>query len=280
MKIRFKKFLTVLPILSMASTHAYAQARYDNHEMHDEFALNFSVYQEINHQTKIRIDSDRGLGTLIDLEDRLNVDDETGSVFRLDGYYRFNQAHRIDFAWYNVDRAGQAELVSDEIVIRDRSFQVGSRLTSETEAEIFKIGYAWSFINVEPYEFYVGVGLNVHDNSFDFESERTLGEDSEVSRSSAEGSAPLPTFSLGARVNLTGKLLAKWRYEVFAIEAGDYGGRFQESALSLEHNTWEHVGFGFGLTTFTQFMKAEDTDYTGEVDSNYLGYQLYLKTYF
>lgn len=258
-----------------------AQARYDDHEVNDRFSLNLSSYAQFDHETKIRLDSNIGIGTVIDLEDRLNVEDETGTVFQLDGHYRFNRAHRIDWTWYRADREGAAQLFDTEVRIGDRTFQLGSVISSESEFELFKLGYTWSFINVEPYEFYLGVGLNVHKNRLNFTNRlSSSGQGIQLVEYEAEGTAPLPTFSFGMRYNLTDKWVAKWNYEVFAIEAGDYGGRFQESTLSIEHNTWDHAGFGFGVTNFSKSIEAEDDRYLGEFDSSYLGLQLYLKTYF
>lgn len=280
MKIRFEKSLVLLSILSGAYTNAHGQARYDDHELDDRFSLNLSAYQQTSHQTKIRLDSESGIGTVIDLEDRLNVDEDTGTVFRIDGHYRFNDAHRIDFAWYSAEREGEARFLQEDIRIGDQTFMLGSEVSSETEFELFKLGYVWSFINVEPYEFYVGAGINVHKNTLSFVSRRTVGDEVEVRQKEADGSAPLPTLSFGLRYNLTQRWIARWEYEVFAVELGDYGGRFQESALSIEHNTWDHVGFGLGLINFTNSAEAEDDNYVGEFESSYLGYQFYLKTYF
>lgn len=267
--------------ISAMPAGAFAQARYDDHEMNDRFLLNFSGYQQIDYQTKIRLDSSNlGVGTVLDLEDGLNVDERSGTAFRLDGHYRFNRAHRIDFAWYRTDREGFARLFDEPIQIGDRIFQIDSSISSESESEILKIGYAWSFINVEPYEFYLGVGLNVQKNRLSFTGQLPSGEGVEIAEYEAEGTAPLPTLSFGFRYNLTDKWIARWNYEVFGVQVGDYGGRFQESTLSIEHNTWDHVGFGFGVTNFSKAIDAEDDKYTGEFDSSYLGLQLYLKTYF
>jgi hypothetical protein len=278
MNVRFK--CSLLSILSAAYTHAHAQSRYDDHELNDRFRLDLSAYEQTSHDTKIRIDSDVGIGTVLDLEDRLNVDDNTGTVLRLDGHYRFNRAHRLDFAWYHADRKGDSDIFDQEVRIGDKTFGVGSRITSETDFELFKLGYQWSFINVAPYEFYVGAGINVHRNDFKFVSQSVVGSETQVKEQEAKGSAPLPTVSFGMRYNLTQRFVLNWDYEAFAIKLGGYGGRFQESALSIEHNTWDHLGFGFGIINFNNSATADDGRFVGEFDSSYLGYKFYLKTYY
>lgn len=268
-------------LLSTVSADVMAQARYDDHDIDDRWSLNLGGYDELNHKTIVRLDSKtRVLGTVLDMEDRLNLEEDTGTVSRLDGYYRISRAHRIAWSWYRVDRLGVSPLIDSQIQVGDRIFQVGSIVSSESESEVFKLGYAWSFINVEPYEFYLGVGLNVHKSRLHFTNRLSAGQGAQLVEYEAEGTAPLPTLSFGMRYNLTDKWIANWKYEVFAINTGNYGGRFQESTLGIEHNTWNNVGLGFSVTNFSKSIDAEDGRYRGEFDSSYLGLQLYLKTYF
>ncbi|MCZ6746422.1 MAG: hypothetical protein O7C74_04325, partial [Acidobacteria bacterium] len=80
--------------------------------------------------------------------------------------------------------------------------------------------------------------------------------------------------------NITEKTQLNVRWEIFDIEIGDYKGRFQEASFLVEHNTFNHIGFGGGLTSFVIQMEIEDDDWRGEFQTSYNGALLYLKFYF
>ena len=252
-----------------------AQERYDGTEPREKFQIRVGGFRQDNIDTTLRIDNkDLNLGTIIELEDGLDVDSEV-SVFRLDGFYRFNPRHRIDWTWYNSNREGSI-IVTEELEIGDEIFPIGAALETEFKAGLMKIGYSWSFINVSKYEFYVGAGLNFRDTSFRF-----VGQTGAVTQVEDEDLLiPLPTFNFGGRYNFTEKTQISLRWEIFDIELGDFEGRFQETLLLLEHNTFSHVGFGGGFTSFLTDLEIEDDDWRGEYESSYNGALLYLKFYF
>ena len=103
---------------------------------------------------------------------------------------------------------------------------------------------------------------------------------SQFDEDAEDASLPLPVFSFGARYNFTGKSQLNWMYEVFAVEYGDFDGRFQEATLLFEHNTFKHFGFGGGVTSFQFDLTVEDDDFRGEVETNYTGFMAYFKAYF
>lgn len=252
-----------------------AQERYDGSEPREKFQLRVGGFHQDNIDTTLRVDNtDINLGTIIELEDILDVESDL-SVFRLDGFYRFNARHRIDWTWYDSKREGSAILLED-LEIGDEIFPLGATLDTEFRSTLVKIGYSWSFINVRKYEFYIGTGLNFRDTSFRF-----VGQTGTVTQVEDEDILiPLPTFNFGGRYNFTEKAQISLRWEIFAIEFGDYKGKFQETLILLEHNTFSHIGFGGGLTSFLIKMEVEDDDWRGEFDTSHNGLMLYMKFYF
>lgn len=274
-------FLSALCAWSGMPAGAAAQARYDGHELEDRFVLRLGGYEQTGHQTEIHLDArDISIGFVLDLEDNLNIEERTDTVLRVDGHYRFNDAHRIEWTWWEVERAGVAEIFDEHIEIGDEVFRFGSSVLSESEFGMFKLGYAGSIINTESYEFYVGAGLNFYKNRLALDLVLYEWQDVEVSENEAEGEAPLPSYSLGMRFNLTEKLVTNLDYAVSALELGEYEGQFRELLLRLEHNTWEHAGFGLAYTDSEDFIEAEDERLIGEFQSSYHGLWLYLKTWF
>lgn len=274
-------FKTAWTLIALIAAPAVARAQSGYEGGADRLSLSLGAYEQIDYRTKIRLASgDLRIGAVFDLEDDLNVEQGSGAVFRLDGYYRFNRAHRIEWTWYRVRREGFAEIFDENVSIGDLDFRFGSTVESELEFGVFKLGYAWSFVNAESYELYAGAGLNFYRDRVKFTTRLFSGLDVDVSEYEEEGDSPLPTAVLGLRYRPAARWVAYWDYEVVAVELGDFSGRLQESTVGVEHRTWEHVGFGLGVLHAGDFVETEDAGDTGEFDSSYRGWRLYLKTWF
>lgn len=282
--------LTLAALLGLAaavpSLPAPAQERYDDADLKSLERFNFRLggFLISEFDSTLRLDSRKvPIGTVIDLEDNLDLERET-TVLRLDGFYRFNKKHRVDFGWYAFKRDGFAQVI-EEIRIGDPDrpeeeivIPVGASVSTEYELDILTAIYNWSFLNTRRYELFLGGGLNVRDTSIDIAWE---GTGIEPDRVDASGTLPLPVLSFGGRWSFVPtKWQANWRFTLFALELGDYQGSLRDTALTFEHNTFRNVGFGLGLNSFGLNIEAEDTDFRGQIDSNYLGLLGYVKVYY
>ena len=278
--MRNRWLVFILLTNSMLAMPAYSQARYDNHQTKDKFSIRIGGFHQEDIDSNIRIDSKSlGLGTIISLEDNLNVGNSLG-VVRIDGHYRFNNRHRIEWAWFSTKRDGTATVVNNDLQIGDEIFEVGTRISTEWDSDLLKAGWSWSYINVERYEFYLGAGLNIRKMSLKFDGVLATGEEIQQETFDEGVTAPLPTFNFGGTYNFTNKLSLQWRFELFGIEAGDFEGSFQDTYFLVEHNTFKNVGFGGGLNSFNFDLTTEDDDLRGEIDTSYTGFLLYVKAYF
>ena len=80
-------------------TGAYAieDDRYDEHPVDERFKIRIGGFLIDSFDTTARFDSTRfPVGTLIDLEENFNLE-SSQTVLRIDGFYRFNNKHRIDW---------------------------------------------------------------------------------------------------------------------------------------------------------------------------------------
>lgn len=270
-------------LLSCHLLAACNAAQAQGHELRpgvDRFSLSIGAYEQVDYQTRIRLsDGNLGVGAVLDVEDSLNVEEDTGAMLRLDGHYRFNRAHRLEWTWYGAERTGFVEIFDENISLGDLDFRFGSNVESAIEFGVFKLGYAWSFVNSRSWELTAGAGLNFYRNRLKITRRLFTGQDVDVREFEEEGESPLPMVSFGARYR-PNRWAVYWDYEVVAIELGDYSGRLQESLIGVEHHTWEHVGFGLGVVNSGDFVEMEDGGDTGEFDSDYQGWRVYLKTYF
>ncbi len=259
----------VLTGLVLVAASAGASQRYDDSET-DRFSLRLGSFSLQDSNTVIRVDSADGvLGTVINFEETLDVESRT-DVARLDGYYRFNPRHRIDFSYFDIERDGSATLL-DDIDFDDETFLAGARVDTVYNTEIFKVSYSYSFIHVEQYEFGVGIGLHTTN------LEASLDVPDIGQKEDAEGTAPLPVFNFRGRFNFTPKWSAQFKFEWFILEFDEYEGSFTDSLLTIEHQTFKNVGFGIGVNRLNLEVEATADDLRGEVESGNSGAVIFAK---
>lgn len=261
-----------------ASPPIWAQERYDDKEPLERWNVRIGGFYQAQHQSTVRIDSvDLGIGTLVDLEDHLDVDEET-SMVRIDGFYRFNPRHSIEWTWFGIKREGIAELLDESLQIGDEVFEVGDVVATEWKTNVIKVGWAYSFINVRKYEFQIGAGLNVRDTSLAFENTLAAGGAVVEEEEEEDLQLPLPTLSFSARWSFSERTMLKGRFDWFRVKVGEFQGGLQEFTLTLEHDTFSHFGFGGGVSTFQFDVDYDDEEkWRGELETRYLGALLYVK---
>ncbi len=269
----------------LAAPWAGADDRYDDLPPAERFKLRIGGFLIDRFDTTARFDSTQfPIGTLIDLEEDFNVD-SSETVMRIDGFYRFNKRHRIDWTWYRSRRNG-TNVAQKEYVIGDPDDPDGgfiipkdARVNASWNYDLLKVGYAWSFLNKRRYEMFIGAGLNIRNLDIEISYDATISTFSESDRFDGEGLVPLPTAVLGGRWNLTEKWQSIFKYELFMLQIDDYSGSQQDFQLLLEHSTFKHMGFGIGLNTVDINIRAQDDKIRGELDSRILGLLGYVKFY-
>jgi hypothetical protein len=285
-----KLFKTVALIISLACgagilSHADADDRYDEHPPTERFKLRIGDFLIDRFDTTARFDSNRfPIGTLIDLEENFNVE-SSETVLRIDGFYRFNNRHRIDWTYYRSRRSGTAVATQDYMIGDPDDPEGGfviptdSRIQTQWDFDLLKVGYAWSFLNKRRYEMFIGTGLNIRNLDIAISYQAAISTFGAEDSFNSEGLIPLPTAVIGGRWNLTEKWQSIFRYELFMLEVGDYKGTQQDFQLLFEHSTFKHVGFGLGINTVNINMRAQDETFRGEFDSRILGLLGYIKFY-
>jgi len=281
---------TILLITSLASglasgSDVMAGDRYDEYPPVERFKIRIGGFLIDRFDTTARLDSAQfPIGTLIDLEENFNLE-SSETVIRIDGFYRFNKKHRIDWTYYRSRRSG-ASVATQEYVIGDPDDPEGgfiipkdARVQTKWDFDLLKVGYAWSFLNKRRYEMFIGAGLNIRNLDIKIDYQATLSTFSDSDSFDGEGLIPLPTAVIGGRWNLTDKWQSIFRYELFLLELGDYRGSQQDFQLLFEHSTFKHVGFGLGINTVDINMRAQGDEIRGEFDSRILGLLGYIKFY-
>jgi hypothetical protein len=266
---------------SAASDDAAAQARYDDHEYNDRIFVTLGGYKTPNFSSRLRVDPKGiGIGTVIDLEDRLALDRDI-TVFRIDGYYRLNRAHRFEWTFYEQNRDGTTVLLHDDLEIGDVVYPADFSINSEFNIRVLKASYAWSFINTAKYDFFLGGGLNVRDITTSFHGVGTVLGNTEVRTFDDRDRVPLPTLTAGMHYNISDNIRIRFRVEAFAIRVDDSSGRWNDNSLMVDYRIGERIGIGGGINLSSVRLQSEsDEDRNIESETSQGGLMMYVSARF
>ena len=163
----------------------------------DKFLIRLGSYYVTRADTDITVLASGGGGGSISFSKDLGGE-RTDSVPRLDGYYRFNDRHRLEFGSFTVDRNGVKTLTAT-LDIGDETFVATETITSNIKYTTTKLGYAYSFYHSPQVELSLAAGLNI--TKYDISYAGSGGG------SGANGvTAPLPVFGL----QMTYAISPKW----------------------------------------------------------------------
>lgn len=223
--------------------------------------------------TTFRVDEAEGIrGTTINFKRDLGVS-ESDDAPRVDGYYRFTPRHRIDFAWFKVEREGTRTL-SIDIDFEDETFTVGTQVDSFSKYETLKVAYIYSFHRDKKVEMGIGGGLHIED------IEAGLSADAVGKREDADTTAPAPVASFRLSYNFTPRWSIRWDFDIFFLEEDDFDGSLTDNRLAVEHHTFKNVGFGAGFSRFVLDVETQKDDLIGTIDIIRDGWLFYTTAYF
>jgi hypothetical protein len=237
----------------------------------DPYNLSLGAYFVTRTNGSIRLDRSLGvasIGTSIDWERDLGGETSM-TVPRIDGYYRFAPKHRVDFSWYKIERGGT--VVSQRgIDFGNVSFPVGTPIDSQLNTETTKISYTYSFYRTPEIETSLSAGLHVTQMEASLQS-AGLG----IAESNS-ATAPLPVFGFRLDYAITPKWWMRGKYELFFLDSVQaYTGALSDFTISIEHRTFQHVGFGFGLNRSSLDLEVDDGNKRGAFSSVLNGLMLY-----
>lgn len=221
-------------------------------------------------RTTLRIDSETlGRGTEVELETTAGLE-ETINVGRLDGIYRFTDRHSAAFSYYDIERTG-ARTLDKEIKWGEEVFPISATVESRFRQRIFKAAYAYTFLIRPKGVMAASVGLH----TIRFETGLRAFNGSRATSNSAD--APLPLIGIRGQYRFG----EKWRFvgsvEWLDVSAGDFSGTFSDTILTVEHDTWDRFGFGFGINSFGLDVSAGDANLKGTIDIRFDSFIVYFK---
>jgi len=267
----FRTFIAVSIVAGFMFISAVG-AGAEEEQLPDRFGLRLGGYNIRNASNIMRLDSTNGLiGTYIDFEKTLGGD-TTATVFRIDGFYRFNDHHSLSFSWYDIHLTGSRVLIQ-EFVWGGNTYTIGTQVDSELRFDVAKLSYQYSVYHNDKVELGASIGLHV--------DHRTTGISASGISDAGSQTITAPLLGLFANYNFTPSFSVYYNYQFFFFSYEDkFTGGLQDFLLGLEYRLFRNVGLGAAFNRFGADLKLVGNDKTLYIDTNWNGGMLYAAVYF
>lgn len=274
----FSRIVLVLLFLSLEVISNGAAA--DDAQMDvSRWSFSFGIYGS-QADTSMRVDGSGGLvGTVLDVEEFLNVEDTKNTGF-FAGRFMFRQRHFLEVEYFNIGRNGR-RVIDSSFVFDGETFDVGADIATHIGTEVYRLGYGYRFIQNET--FILAASVGVHVTQFEASINALVsggGGSAQGAEQFADVTAPLPVFGLSGGWQISDRLALVGRGQLLRLEINGIDGALTHGSIALEHDTFEHVGFGVGYDVFDLDVSAANSDWNGDVNFRFEGPMVFVKARF
>lgn len=235
----------------------------------ERFSFSLGVFIT-DQQRDTRLDVPDGpVGTPVDLGDDLGLD-VSDTVFRVDGYYRFSEKHRIDFGAFDLSRSSRKQIEKD-IVWNGTTYPLAADVQGDFDLNIAKLAYTWSFMRRDNGYAGLTAGLYVA------EIGARLSAVGIADKDGGDVTAPLPVVGLRGEYDLGRKWTIRASGEFFALEYDNIDGSLVDIYAGIQYQLFEHMALGLGWNSVRIDVGVDDSDLNGKLDWGYDGGLLFFK---
>lgn len=230
-----------------------------------------------NFDTDVRL-SEKGVpvGAVINTKDQLGLETDTVS-YRVDGYYRFNDHHRIEASYYGV-RSNGNKVLNHDIDWDGETISAGATTDTYFDMDIFKINYAYSFYHNDRVELSLTAGLHVTAIALGLNAKGTInGVTNEIYSKDSSVTAPLPIFGFrGQYTIIPDTLFVQYAAQYFYLQFEVFQGSLVTNTMSLEYRFTDHIGAGAGFDSTLITVDMDDGGSHVNIENTLAGVLVYL----
>ena len=233
--------------------------------------------------TDLRVDSNLGVGTNINLEDDLGLESSAHTWFA-GLQWRFFARHRLAVEYWKSERSSTHTL-NKSITVEDENYAAGATISTTFNLEMVPVSYSYSFIKTDRHELAASIG--VHWSRLEFGLAGNLntavgGVAQDDGNASVSTSPDLPLPLIGAdygfKINDDWKLSTRAGY--FSMNINDIDGSLIAAGIETEYWFSKHVAAGAGVDYFRLDVSANVDDFRGDAQYSYIGPKAFLKVGF
>jgi hypothetical protein len=219
-----------------------------------------------------RLDGESGRGTTVDWERTLG-DDADQTQFRIDGFWRFADRHKVRMLWFSNTTSNKRTL-DEEIDWGDATYPVDAEIKSEFSFDIYELAYEYAFLRRDNYELSGTIGLHWATLSAELKGEASFVGGEPVSgtvRSEGSVDLPLPVIGLRGLWSLSHGFWIDASAQFFALSIDEYDGSLQDYRVAVLWQPKRWLGVGVGYNQFSVDVDVEQDRFEGNIDWTYKG---------
>lgn len=237
--------------------------------LEDSFYLSLGSFI-LNSDTEVQLDGDTSGGTPVDWQNTFGDSDSTR--FRVDGFWRFADRHKLRFLWFNSSRSQSADL-DNEIEWGDVTYPVNARVKGEFDFDVYELAYEYAFLRRDSYEISGTFGLHYTDLAIALQGDADTGSgtiEADV-REEASVGAPLPVLGLRGMWTLPYDFWIDASAQFFYMSIDEYDGSLQDYRVMLTWQPRKWAGIGIGYNRFELDVDVDASRFQGALDWVYQG---------
>jgi len=278
-KIRWRRILTTGAASALLMAAGAASAEGPN-LLDNGFDISLGTFI-INQTTKVRLDGQTAgqiqPGTPIDWERNFGGGDSTR--FRLDGYWRFADRHKVRMMWFNSSHTG-SKTIDQEIDWEGETFPVNAKITGESKFNIIELAYEYAFMRRDNFELTGTAGIHYTDFSVSLAGSANDGEVTHYVKKEGSVGAPLPVLGGNFLWRMGGDFWLNAGAQWFALTIDQYSGSVWDVKLDAIWQPSKWVGVGLGYNHFKVDVDVNQSRFNGNLNWAYNGPRIFYNVNF
>jgi hypothetical protein len=253
----------VLPAVAVAA---------DRGPIDQDFGLSLGTFF-MQSDTQIRLDAKSDLGTEVGFEHEFGLEDK--DRFRIDGYWRFADRHKVRFMYFE-DNRGKTATLSRDIVFGDHTYPVNVTVDAQLDVRIIELAYEYAFLRRENIELSGSAGIHNIKLGAGLRGDASVtGVTGSVNlvnaHETASGDGPLPVLGAHLLWNMGHNFFLDTQAQFFFLDVGDFAGGIQDLKLGVTWFPFRNVGIGLGYNRFTTRVDFSTDRFAGQLKLKYAG---------
>ena len=279
---RRKSVRATLPLLAAvvaSGTWSSAAVAKDADFLDDPFYISLGTYI-LATDTKLQVNGRDLVGDKINLEKTFGEADT--NRFRVDGYWRFADRHKLRFVWFDWNATRQ-KTIKEDIEFDGEVFPAEARVRYDGSFAVYELAYEYAFLRRENYELTGSFGIHYTELSYELKASLDVNGDpigDGALKGSASVDAPLPVFGLRALWNIGGDFWLDASAQYFALSIDEYDGNLQDYRVAVTWQPRKYLGVGLGYNAFSVNVDVDKDRFDGSLDWTYRGPQIFYSASF
>lgn len=236
-------------------------------------------YPEISSTARLDLTDTSRPGTVIKLEDDLNLTDRKGTPYLTLGM-RLGQPWRLEFEYYQLNRSA-SKSIDRQIDWGDTTFPVGAQVDSKLNTSVYRFSGGYSFYKAPVAEAGVSLGFHITDFSTELSGTGTAGGAAATFHREARSTlVPLPTLGLYGTYQFADQWQVRGKADFLSLTYQDYDGRLINTLLAVDWRFAKNWGAGIGYRHVDYKLNITKTNFHGEINYKFSGPTLFVNAAF